>query len=308
MTAMLQPSRSVLILPCFAVGLLAAAALAPRQASAQSFDCRAAHYPDEIAICRDSDLARLDQRLATAYRRDIGALPPERRDEFQRHEIYFLNARHRCGTDRQCIAQSYGNRIHELENLMALGKAEEGGDTARVTISSSPPQPDRTVEGDETAKGVAQQRPEPAAASRPEPQSASASHVETRSTNIAPVEPPPPNISHVEMRPAKAARTEPPPSTISRVETRPAKAAPTEPQPENTGSSTPPADEAATAAKPQSHKSHHHVKRQQQTIVVTTTPAPPPEPEQASAPAKQRVSAAAPAKPTIEWANPPPSR
>lgn len=301
MTAMLQPSRSILALPCLAFGLFAAAALAPRHASAQSFDCRAAHYPDEIAICRDSDLAWLDQRLATTYRRDIGALPSDRRDEFQRHEIYFLNARRRCGFDRQCIAQSYRNRMQELEKLMALSKDDGDADTAKADVSPSPQQPDRAVESHETerheiVKSVTRERPAPAA-SRPEPQSASTSRLDTRPENAAP------------------APAEPQPATISRVETRPPKGARSEPQPATVGSSTPPADEAATAAKPQPHKSHHRsVKRRQQThqetAVVTTTPAasPPPEAERTPAPAKQRVSAAVPAKPTIEWANPPPSR
>src|SRR5260370_9513093 len=105
--------------------MLVAISMPAGPAGAQSFDCRAARYPDELTICRESDLARLDQQLATLYHRQMGNLAQEQRDQFQRHEIYFLNARRRCGADSRCIELSYRNRIRELEGLMA--NAERGG-------------------------------------------------------------------------------------------------------------------------------------------------------------------------------------
>jgi uncharacterized protein len=113
-----------------ATAMLVAISLPVGPAGAQSFDCRAARYPDELTICRESELARLDQQLATLYHRQIGNLAPEHRDQFQRHEIYFLNARRRCGEDSRCIELSYRNRIRELEGLVASAEREGAGGIA----------------------------------------------------------------------------------------------------------------------------------------------------------------------------------
>jgi len=34
---------------------------------AQSFNCRSARFPDELAICQDPELGRLDERVAGLY-------------------------------------------------------------------------------------------------------------------------------------------------------------------------------------------------------------------------------------------------
>src|SRR5260370_5130492 len=54
--------------------MLVAIAMPAGPAGAQSFDCRAARYPDELTICRESDLARLAQQLATLYHRQMAHL------------------------------------------------------------------------------------------------------------------------------------------------------------------------------------------------------------------------------------------
>jgi uncharacterized protein len=121
-----------------AAGICAAAAiLRPDPANAQSFDCRQVRNQDEMLICREPDLARLDQQLATLYREQLGKIPKERQDDFQRHENHFLNARRRCGEHHSCIEQSYRNRIKELEDFVSEAQREEHG-VAAPDLGSEP--------------------------------------------------------------------------------------------------------------------------------------------------------------------------
>ena len=106
-----------------ATGLFAAAA-SLRPASAQSFDSREARYQDELLICEQPTLARLDQQLATLYRQKIGNIAKEQQDAFHQHETHFLNARRQCRDDSHCIEQSYRNRIKELEDLVSADEQE----------------------------------------------------------------------------------------------------------------------------------------------------------------------------------------
>src|ERR1051325_2405112 len=134
-------------------------------AAAQSFDCRAARQPDELAICQDPDLARLDQQLAMLYRRGVGNLAEEQREQFQRHEVFFLNARRRCGENSHCVAVSYRNRIHELQSMIANAEAEPAGNAIAGDDERSMQTGERRrVELPEKAEGATpERRPEPRA-------------------------------------------------------------------------------------------------------------------------------------------------
>ena len=127
MTSMLQ-STDLLSMRAvrLSAAIVAALAMPPAIAAAQSFDCRAARSADEMTICQNGDLARLDQQLAAAYRRDMAKLGQEQRDQFQQNEVSFLNARRRCGENQRCLEQSYHNRIQELRNLMSAGEERDG--------------------------------------------------------------------------------------------------------------------------------------------------------------------------------------
>jgi uncharacterized protein len=118
------------------VGLLPLAVLmitAP--ASAQSFNCQKAYYPDEETICGDSHLGQLDQQLASVYGRWVAKLPKERRDEIEGNETLFVRARRRCGRDRNCIEQSYRNRIEEIQESLAEREAAPGSANAKASVS-----------------------------------------------------------------------------------------------------------------------------------------------------------------------------
>jgi uncharacterized protein len=107
--------------------ILAAIVIGSGLASGQSFDCRTARAADEVTICHEPGLAKLDQDL-TALRRQR---QKAKRDDVEDNEIAFLNARHRCGENRGCIEQSYRNRIQELARSLSeqgderLGRANE---------------------------------------------------------------------------------------------------------------------------------------------------------------------------------------
>src|SRR5437016_1517483 len=71
MTSMLQSTNLLSMRAVrLSAAIVAALAMPPAIAAAQSFDCRAARSADEMTICQNGDLARLDQQLAAAYRRD----------------------------------------------------------------------------------------------------------------------------------------------------------------------------------------------------------------------------------------------
>lgn len=227
--------------------MLGAIALFPGSGLAQSFDCRAARTPDEMTICANSGLARLDQQLATAYRRDADALGDDQRQAFQQNEVAFINARRRCGDDRRCIAESYRNRIHELQTLMSQSDRDEPGGAA---VDEDRPD----------------QRAEPRRGPTPTPAR--------------------PTVTTIERTPeagGNAPTREPSVSVGNANETEPA--------------------EGKKVAKHREAKPRHVAK----TVTAATSEAP------AASAATGATTAAsgsssAPAKPTIQWANPPPAR
>lgn len=133
-------------LPGFAACLLLIATMFSEPAIGQSFDCQKARSPDEVMICQDSGLARLDQALAEARRQRGGKLSKERREEFEEHEIPFVNARRRCREDRGCIAQSYRNRLRELDRAMP-GNEGERSSRDRVAADEKRSQRHRQSQG-----------------------------------------------------------------------------------------------------------------------------------------------------------------
>src|SRR5207244_8205561 len=121
---------------------------------------RAAGSADEMTICQNGDLARLDQQLAAAYRRDMAKLGQEQRDQFQQNEVSFLNARRRCGENQRCLEQSYHNRIQELRNLRSAGEERDG---AAGALAVGEEKEDRPIERRSDRKAVPPQRLDAAA-------------------------------------------------------------------------------------------------------------------------------------------------
>ena len=101
-----------------AMGLVFLSHVMASAAWAQSFNCRNARLPDEVAICQNDELAELDSELAREYFGKLGyyrtkgdwhtvrALKETQRD--------WLRIRHSCGYDADCIRRWMFHRFREL--------------------------------------------------------------------------------------------------------------------------------------------------------------------------------------------------
>jgi uncharacterized protein len=109
-----------------ATGLFIATTLiGARAANGQSFDCRNARSADEVTICQESSLAKLDQDLASLQRQRKEKGHKAGRDQADDNETAFLNARRRCGENRACLERSYRNRIQELTQSLPEEEREQ---------------------------------------------------------------------------------------------------------------------------------------------------------------------------------------
>jgi len=90
--------------------------LAPVAAQAQSFNCRYARSADEVLICQDAALGALDERMSAIYARLRNSLYGGARASLEADQATWLRGRMACGRDADCIADSYRQRIRELQN------------------------------------------------------------------------------------------------------------------------------------------------------------------------------------------------
>lgn len=93
-----------------------AAATLPQAAEAQSFNCRFARSADEVAICRDERLSRLDERMSSLFFRVRDDLGRRRARELDEDQDAWLRQRARCGPNYECIEHAYRRRIDELRD------------------------------------------------------------------------------------------------------------------------------------------------------------------------------------------------
>lgn len=101
--------RSVVGLACLLVPLMASHA-----SQAQSFNCRLARAPDEILICQDEELSRLDERMSALYFETRNRAPAPVRAEMEADQADWLASRRVCGRDVRCVRAAYNVRIAEL--------------------------------------------------------------------------------------------------------------------------------------------------------------------------------------------------
>jgi uncharacterized protein len=113
----------------------AAPAAVPTVAAAPlpSFDCRRARWPDEIAVCNDSELASLDQQLSRLYYQHVDSLDEQPRLAFRRAQGDWLNERRACASNPACIARAYTARIAALQGVRS------GPPTAAAPIQNVSP-------------------------------------------------------------------------------------------------------------------------------------------------------------------------
>ncbi len=87
-----------------------------------SFDCAKARTPDELLICRNSQLAQLDVEMVAAYQHALENLPPDARRDLERaHLKWFINYSRTCNASADeeqrisCIANFLEQHSGELK-------------------------------------------------------------------------------------------------------------------------------------------------------------------------------------------------
>jgi uncharacterized protein len=86
--------------------ILAVLTLGSISAAAQSFNCRYARLPAEVAICQDPGLRAMDRQVAKMYFEWGGG---------QVYQRDWLRNRNRCGYNSACLRKIYESRIWELD-------------------------------------------------------------------------------------------------------------------------------------------------------------------------------------------------
>ncbi len=84
---------------------------------AQAFNCDFAKAPDEITICRDASLGALDEQMSDHFYKIRQQLPPAGLRVLKSGQADFMKRRNFCGTDGDCIAGMYAERIETLCTL-----------------------------------------------------------------------------------------------------------------------------------------------------------------------------------------------
>jgi hypothetical protein len=95
-------------------------AKAAQQAAARpspSFSCQIAKGRGENAVCKNSDLARLDRHLGMLYGQSWGQADAARRAELLGSRERFIARRDACRSD-SCINDTYVRRMREISDIM----------------------------------------------------------------------------------------------------------------------------------------------------------------------------------------------
>lgn len=113
-TSLAEPSRNPRwSRPARSVGL-------PRYDFTPSFNCRRATAMVNQLICRNRQLAQLDNRMSAAYYNAVGDDGGRGVAEIDLQQTEFLNERGRCRT-LECVVNVYRDRIADLEDRSQLG-------------------------------------------------------------------------------------------------------------------------------------------------------------------------------------------
>jgi uncharacterized protein len=79
-----------------------------------SFNCAAASLPSELTICGDPDLSDLDSQLGHQFLAFIGSRPAGAAGAIRTAQQRWLQGRNGCGSDKECLTNSYWARLVEL--------------------------------------------------------------------------------------------------------------------------------------------------------------------------------------------------
>ncbi|UZE48413.1 lysozyme inhibitor LprI family protein [Rhodopseudomonas sp. P2A-2r] len=104
----------------------------PRVTATPSFNCNVATQPDEIAICGNPELARLDRAVVEGYQQVIGS---DGADTAKSIAEPLLRRRHACGPDADCIKRV---QLAAIAAFQARGAPVQVPAAAQVTARDNP--------------------------------------------------------------------------------------------------------------------------------------------------------------------------
>jgi uncharacterized protein len=114
-----------------AVLIAVTAVVVASPASAASFNCKRAKLPAEIAICADTSLGAQDDELAHEYGPLLELAATDDVKAIKKEEDAWLASRNACGSDKQCIAGRYRERLQRLgeweKKIAAAAAAAQSG-------------------------------------------------------------------------------------------------------------------------------------------------------------------------------------
>jgi uncharacterized protein len=105
-------------------------------AHAQSFSCRSAKTPDEIAICQNKVLSQLDEQMVTLFLARRAALSESQQALLTAQQQSWLRDRMTCAADVSCIENAYRKRINQLTpfGTMTTGPASQPGSSSSAIL------------------------------------------------------------------------------------------------------------------------------------------------------------------------------
>ena len=110
-----QPTRTA---TAAAKAVKPTAAAAAAAATNPSYSCQIAKGRGETAVCRNTDLSRLDRHLGVLYGQSWGQADAARRAKLLGTRDRFIARREACKSD-SCISDAYVRRMREISDIMA---------------------------------------------------------------------------------------------------------------------------------------------------------------------------------------------
>ena len=83
-----------------------------------SYSCQIARGRGETAVCKSTDLSRLDRHLGVLYGQSWGQADAARRARLLDTRERFIARREACKSD-SCISDAYVRRMREISDIMA---------------------------------------------------------------------------------------------------------------------------------------------------------------------------------------------
>jgi uncharacterized protein len=92
-------------------------ALLPAIAEAQAFNCRYAKSPDEVLVCQEPELGKLDEEVSSLYYSLRGNANGFKKQRIDQINSGWLRQRGSCGRNYACVRSTYNSWIADLSRF-----------------------------------------------------------------------------------------------------------------------------------------------------------------------------------------------